>query len=194
MIAVKHYFELNGEALALAVAFFNEIDNTQALAFEVARAFGAKGFRPYPERGGIQSLIFPLDTPLPTGWIEAGRSVQGVEARPRRKSKAEKTLLEACRVEGVNRTTHRTPADLVAQLGYSRGDFVISGFSIHFPTATRLLLPSPRYLVQVPAYQDEGVQLMAGCIEIRESQYLAAYEAHNDAVKALQDAAKEKAA
>lgn len=176
MTVITRYFEATGDAAKIAADLFTQRDNAWHNCAAACEELGAIRWRPQNrDTLGIRSLLFAGDKP-PTGWRVVGRASDGIECVPRKGSKAE-TALKSCETYGPS------DGEIATALGYNCAYAPAYGNNLYFPTASHLKLPKDRYLVSFPFSESNEFEPRADLIELRESQYVAAFEAHNEAVR-----------
>lgn len=163
-------FEVVGDGVAIAEAFYSERYAVRKAQFEIVDQFGAEGYRPSHD-GGIRSLFFKE---LPEGWREVGSHMGNIEALPRKTTKvgkaAQKRLDEAPRMQIEEK--------LAALLGWDIG-MVCTGRSLYHATATKLAFPRVRYLVSIPCHDADEWTPPASLKELTQSEYRLAFHEHN---------------
>lgn len=182
-VRIENY-EGIGEGVTLLADHFREILAVQKDWLAIAEQLGGVTVRPGNGGAPPSTLLFDGVTP-PTGWIAVRMDSGMVEARPHKATKAGRHALE------LMAKMRRVPTgqDIARTFGYSPATFPTDGRSIYFATAQHLALPSSRYFLRIPRTEGDSWTPPPILKLVRDSEYLTALEAHNDAVRARQEAA-----
>ncbi|MFY0735660.1 hypothetical protein [Aurantimonas sp. NFXS3] len=176
----KTPYEVVGEGFQIAKAFYAECDRVREVQWAIAKSFGAKGYRP-SHNGGMRSLFFKE---LPEGFREIGRDGDNIEAVPRKTTKVGKAA--QAKLDAAPRSPQND--ELARRLGWDVG-MVISGSTIYHATASRIGLPTLRYLIMVPRHEDDEWTPPASLKELTQSEYRLAFHEHNAEVERRKRAA-----
>jgi hypothetical protein len=178
MSVFKTPYEIVGEGIATAKAFYAERDAAEIEQWKIVKQFGAKGLRP-GWRGSVRSLFFKE---VPSGFRQIGKDASGLlECVPHKGSKIGKDAAKAL-ATAVQVPEENALADLFGWAGRRPVDGVRG--LIFNATATRVTLPSVRYLLMLPREEGDGFNPPASLIELKQSEYAKAFEDHNAAVRA----------
>jgi hypothetical protein len=171
-------YEMVAAAAEKAAEHFDRVKEVRAEWWAFAKECGAQGFRPGHYGMPPSGLLFAGEPPQ--GWRVWARAEKGMtEARPHKGSKRGKEVAAALALL----TRAPDDADLCAAFGW--GHSPTDGRSLYFATVHGLELPAQRYFMRLPRFPDDAWEPPAGLIELPESEYMRAVEAHNTAVRAL---------
>jgi len=170
-------YEIIEDGIAIAEAMYAKHDEARKAQFEIAKSLGASGFRP-SRSGGIASLLFEA---LPDGFRRTGNSEGKIEAVPALNTKAGK----AAKAAMAEAPTAINTDVLAEEFGWNGEWAIVGDGRVYFASATRLMLPSPRYFITVPRQPNDGVVMADTVRELLQSEYAAAFEDHNAAVREL---------
>lgn len=164
-------YEIFGEGLAIAEAFFGQIDEAEKAQFAVARELGANGFRP-SRNGTIKSLMFST---LPAGFRRIGSESGRVEAVPLMSTKIGKAAAAKLKEAPVAQSVEKLPE----LFGFNRGWIIEGDGRVYFATSGRVTLPQPRYFLLIPRKPDDKYVPPETLREMLYSDYEGAFHEHN---------------
>ncbi|MBO9602581.1 MAG: hypothetical protein J7496_08745 [Novosphingobium sp.] len=168
-------YEVIGDGLAVAAAHYAAIDAAAEAHWAFVKQVGGEGYRPL-NGGGLRSVFFKE---LPTAWRKIGWGEGGrIEAVPHKGSATGKSLAKqiAALPQG------KRGRELAYDLGYNPKQMAMDGSRgvIYFPTDLRVTFPAERIFVRIPRFTDDGFEPDPAILrELRESEFMAAVEAHN---------------
>jgi hypothetical protein len=174
-------YELSGDARAKAEAHYAEVDAAHDAWRAAFAALGANACRANPN-GAVVSLSFPGGE-APAGYRIVDRHPDGsIECVPHKGTRVGKAVAETL----AALPTAPRNADLLVAL--SANLHAIDHRAFYSGTSTRLKRPAPRYFVRLPRTADDDWTPGDGLTAIPESEFMAAVEAHNAAVRATDEA------
>lgn len=171
-------YEIVGTGVPIAEAFYAEWDGIREQQMAFVSTFGAEGYVP-GHSGGVASLLFKE---LPAGFRQIGKRNGLVQAVPHKGTKIGKEA--AAKLAELPRAKQEQALSYL--FGWSADRWVMDGLRgvIYRPVVVRLMLPSPRYLIQLPRETGDGFEPPETLRELTQTEYAAAYDAHNAAVRA----------
>lgn len=173
------YYEVVGDGLKIADAHYAKVRERNEAAFELAKRYGAEGFRPNHQKG-LRHLIFPTSE-VPAGFRFAQREQAGrVSATPDKRTEVGKRAA----AEMADMEIAPNGEDLAADLGYAVASLPMDGRSVFWPVAYRLLRPVERIFLDIPRSTDDGWTVPPHLIEVPASTFMLALEQHNAAARA----------
>ena len=176
-VTFEHY-EINDAGRALAEAHFAAVDAARQAAFSYAKEIGADSVQ-IGNRGGI--LAFAFKGEVPAGLRRTGERDAYTIAVPNMKTERGREIADRMSSSDLHGPTDE---DLVRQFGFSTASLPTDGRSLYFPTVTRLRLPTERFVLKLPFDEGRGLAPHPGLTPLQESEYIAAFENHNAAVRA----------
>lgn len=175
----KEAYEIIGEGLPIAEAFFAEREAAEKAQWEIVEAFGAKGYRP-GHGGNMRSLFFET---LPENFRRIGREGGLIECVPHKGRTGGKDAAAKLASGPIVTPSHK----LADKFGW-QGRSPFDGRLIYYATATKIELPSVRYLLRLPRLIDDGFVPPEALRLMPMSEFMRAFEDHNTAAKALREA------
>lgn len=176
----KEAYEVVGAGIPLAEAFYAEHKEQSRLLWAAVEAFGASGYRPSHD-GGIRNLLFKE---VPSNFRVVGKNEKYFECVPHKGRAGGKELAE--RIAELPRVT---PEHRLSDLFGWGGRSPLDGYNIYYAAASKLELPSVRYLLRLPRQLDDGWAAPDTLKLIPMSEYIRAFEVHNAEVAKLKVAA-----
>lgn len=185
MTVFKEVYEVVG-AKALKAARAHKAAQAAAFAaqWEVAKSFGAEGFRP-GYGGKIKTLLFKADTglPLPPGFKRVGSDRGRIECAPVRNTREGKAA--GAKLYGV---PAREDCGAFANTFDWKGRSPMStaangGRLIHYASGVAVSFPKERFFLTYPRELKDGWAPPKGLKLVRESDMLRALEDHNAEVQ-----------
>lgn len=171
------YYKVVGKGILLAEKHFAEIDRVKGIVKDFLVKLGAIGSYSQGNRPVVE-IIMP-DGGTPEGFILISKLENGLRVKPNKKTKVGKQIAEEIKaLPSLPDHCNVLDQHLV------KHSFIVGNDSkIHFVTATRLHYPEVGYYVTVPRFEGDNFDDRGMLLEIKASEFMAAFEENNRIVR-----------